>query len=384
MWASGDVGMSVGFASLTTTPLPRRTTTTTSHPSSCAPNCGQSSALPSPGAGPLPSPLPTAGEASRLEAPPPGGASLYGWVPIFSTYVLHVHSDGWCWSCPFTEHCSLGPLVTPSITTAAHFHPTAGFRHNYERALACVMWAFLQRTRGPRQCADTCVSFKAPAVRACHLLSMVWSSSSSKKVPHCAKVGIHPGSANFPEPENGSFRCSFSESRHLPRGLAEDGQEDNDTPLGTNCPRSGWRRTGLGRRAWGSCRAKGEDPLPRPAVVLLPGGRVWCQGLAHLSLHTAVATACGTLYFVLRACLWDSALSGVKAPARPPPSNRHKPGAWTQCLHVRGILFFSCCLNSPRVTATLDILEQTSPVHTCTTESAVEVPGYVSFWFWWE
>ena len=67
---------------------------------------------------------------------------------------------------------------------------------------------------------------------------------------------------------------------------------------------------------------------------------------------------------------------------RPQPGHHHptdKPGAWTQCLHVRGTLFFSCCLNSPHVTATLDILEQMSPAHTRTTESAVEVPGYVSF-----
>lgn len=41
--------------------------------------------------------------------------------------------------------------------------------------------------------------------------------------------------------------------------------------------------------------------------------------------------------------------------------------------------FFSCCLNSPHVTATPDILEQMSPAHTGTMESAVEVPGYVSF-----
>lgn len=154
--------------------------------------------------------------------------------------------------------------------------------------------------------------------------------------PPCAKVGIHPGSANFPEPENGSLRCSFSESRRLPRAFAEDGQEENDTPLGTDCPRPGWRRTGPGRRArvHAELRARSHFPLRLWSCCPLDTHARPC--LTHLSLRTAVACCALWSSVLCPASLpCDGALSAVKAPPWPPPSSRHKPGAQTRGLHVR-------------------------------------------------
>lgn len=148
MWASGDVGMAVGFASLTATPLPRRTTTTPPTPGSCAPTCGQRSALPSPGAGPLPSPLPT--EQGRRAAWRPlrraGHRCVGGFLSLAPVSSMFTQMDG-AEAVLSLNPARLAPWRPPALEQPPIFTPLQASATTMRGQLACVTWAFL--CRGP-------------------------------------------------------------------------------------------------------------------------------------------------------------------------------------------------------------------------------------------